>query len=127
MKFRIAAKICSAKLVHHFHSHGYVAYWQQYGVNVTPYGRCLLLPRLGKTAEIKHSFVSDHVKVFPRNKWSNVCFYSDSALCWNHFVLSCPKNLRTVTLATGQWRKLRQTANCSDLGEKSLPRMSDLR
>jgi hypothetical protein len=74
MKFRITAKICSAKLVHRFHCHGYRAYWQQCGVNVIPYGRCLLLLRLGKTAEMKHSFVSDNVKIFPRNKWSNVCF-----------------------------------------------------
>jgi hypothetical protein len=71
--------------------------WCKYHI----FGRRLLLPRLGKTAEIKRSFVSDHVKVLPRSKWSNAYSYSDSAVCWSHFFfLSCPKNLRTVI---GDW------------------------
>jgi len=41
-------------------------------------------------------------------------------------ILFCPKILRTLTLATGQWRKLPKAASCSDLGEESLPHMFDL-
>jgi hypothetical protein len=53
-------------------------------------------------------------------------FYCDGAVCLSSFVLSCPKNLRIVTLAAGCWRKLCLAAICSDIGEESLPRMSYL-